>query len=94
MTGLYLKMSQFHFLGNNLTGIENSRWIQLSQHFENIISNPFSCFQEGVYYSHFPDGVTESRVRRSLAQGLRATERVRGKAENEFLLPTSQSIAT
>ena len=43
MTGLYLKMSQFHFLGNNLTGIENSRWIQLSQHFENIISYFLDC---------------------------------------------------
>ena len=30
MMGLYLKMAQFHFLGNNLTAIENSRLIQLS----------------------------------------------------------------
>ena len=51
-------------------------------------------FKREFIFSHFPDGVTESRVRRSLAQRPRTTGGVSGGAEKEFLFPTSQSVAT
>lgn len=61
--------------------------------FENIISNLSSCFPKGVFYSHFQDGVTESRVWRELAQGPRTTG-VGGGAEDDFSFPASQSLVT